>query len=94
MSPLKYLNYFIVFILELVMIASFAYYGYRRNTTQFNRYLLAFSLSFAAIILWAWFAAPKSSHKLRMPYLALFRAAMFLAASFAMWQLGYKVWLS
>lgn len=87
---LKYSNQVIVFILELVMITSFAYYGYQKNTTILNRYLLAFLLPIAAIILWTIFAAPKSSHRIAMPYLALFRAGMFLITSFAVYQLGHK----
>lgn len=87
---LKSLNPVIVFMLELVMIASLANYGYQRNTTALNRYFLAFLLPIAAMILWAIFAAPKSSHRLAMPYLALFRAGMFLISAVAVFQIGHK----
>jgi len=40
--------------------------------------------------LWAFFAAPKSVHRLKMPYLAIFRASIFLIASFLLYQTEQK----
>lgn len=85
---LKYFNQIIVFMMELVMVGFFAYYGYHRNTTVLNRYLLACCLPGAAIFLWGRFAAPKSSTRLTMPYLVMFRAMMFLVTSVVLYQSG------
>lgn len=86
----KAINQLIVFILELVMISSFACYGYQQNTSAFNKYLLALSLPFAAIIFWGLFAAPKAQYRFTMPYLAIFRGGMFLITSFLLYQMEYK----
>ena len=52
---------------------------------------LAVGLVTAAIILWAVFAAPNSRRRLRLPALAVFRAAMFLVAAFFYYRLGLEV---
>lgn len=86
----KSVNQTFVFFMELVMIGSLAYYGYKQSTFV-NRYLLAILLPAIAITLWAIFAAPKSSNRLNLPYLVIFRAAMFLIASLLLYLSGNKV---
>lgn len=78
----KYINQITVFIIELIMIGSFAYFGFQKGTTPLVKYTLAITLPLLAILAWSYFAAPKSGHRLPMPYLALFRLTLFLAASY------------
>ncbi|MEO6869378.1 MAG: DUF2568 domain-containing protein, partial [Ginsengibacter sp.] len=47
-------------------------------------------LSFAVIIFWGAFAAPKAPYRFIMPYLAISRAGMFLITSFILSQMEYK----
>lgn len=79
------LNKGIVFLLEMAMIVSFAYFGFQKGGSIYAKWLLAAALPVIAILLWGYFAAPKSAHRLSMPYLAFFRAAMFLAAACCMY---------
>ncbi len=86
----KIINQVCTFRLELGMFAAYGYYGLTRQWSFLPRVLLTFLLISAAIGLWAVFAAPKSVHRLEMPYLAVFRAAMFLAAADVLFQTGYR----
>jgi hypothetical protein len=87
---LKSTNQILVFFLELAMLTIYANYGYSMHTNIFIRSAFAILLTLTAIILWARFAAPKSTHRLTMPYLAVFRTTMFLTAAFLVHKLGYE----
>jgi len=80
----------VIFFLELLMLVAFGWYGYSRATDMLLRIGLAAGFLTTAIILWAVFAAPKSRHRLPLPALAVFRAAMFLVASFFFYRLGLE----
>ena len=64
------------------MLGSFAYFGIQKGSSTFIKYASAIVIVAVAIFLWSYFAAPRSAHRLRMPYLAIFRLAMFLIASY------------
>jgi ABC-type Co2+ transport system permease subunit len=82
----------VVFMLELLMLVAFGWYGYNEPTNVWLRIGLAAGLVIAAIILWAVFGSPKSTKRLRLPALAVFRAAMFLVAAFFVYRLGHPTW--
>ena len=82
---LKYVNQPIVFIIELAMLGSFAYFGFQKGNSTLAKYTLAIIIPAIAIVLWSYWAAPKSAHRLVMPYLAIFRLALFLAASYLLY---------
>lgn len=88
MKLLKYSNQTLIFFLELMMIGSFAYFGFQKGHTALFRYIWAIALPAAVIICWGLWAAPKSSNRLPMPYLVLFRAALFLLASYFLYACG------
>ena len=67
------------------MICSFAYYGFINGNSTVGKYLFAFALTIILILLWGFFAAPKSAYRLPMPYLALFRLSVFMMASYFLW---------
>lgn len=83
---LRYTNQIAVFIIELIMIGSLAYFGFQKGSSTIAKYALAIMLPVLAILLWSYFAAPKSSHRLKMPYLALFRLTLFLIASYLLYK--------
>lgn len=87
---LKTLNQTITFLLEVAMLISFGYYPMVKSWNLLPKISLAISLIVAAVLLWAIFAAPRSVNRLDMPYLALFRGALFLIASFLLYQSGQK----
>ena len=73
------------------MLVAFGWYGYSRATDMLLRIGLAAGFLTTAVILWAVFAAPNSRRRLRLPALAVFRAAMFLVAAFFYYRLGLEV---
>jgi len=87
---MKTLNQAIVFLLEISMLISLGYYGFSKSWSLLPKTIFAFFLIVFAIFLWAFFAAPKSVHRLKMPYLAIFRASIFLIASFLLYQTEQK----
>lgn len=78
---IKTINQLVVFIIELIMIGTVACVGFREGNATWTKYSLAIILPLIVILLWGHFAAPKSSHRLKMPYLAMFRLALFLATA-------------
>jgi hypothetical protein len=82
----KYLNQLIVFILELLMLGILGFYGFQKGSNTLTKYAFAILLPAIVILLWGYFAAPKSAHRLPMPYLAMFRGLCFLLASYALYK--------
>ena len=89
---LKATNELVVFMLELLMLAVFGWYGYNAPANIGLRIGMAGALATGAVILWAVLAAPKSTRRLRFPALQAFRAAMFLLSALFVYRLGYQNW--
>lgn len=87
---LRVANDILCFILELCMLASFGIFGTTREWPLLPRILFTIILLAVAILLWAAFAAPASQHRFRMPYLAFFRAGIFIIAFTALYFAGYR----
>jgi len=85
------LNKIVTFFLELAMLASFACFGFQKGGTPLVKYGLAVLLPILAIVLWGYFAAPKSSHRLELPAVALFRGLIFLAAALCLFLCHQRV---
>ncbi len=84
---IRTVNQVIVLLLEIIMFITFTYFGLTRQLNFVPKILLTLIIISTSIALWAIFAAPKSGHRLEMPYLALFRAAMFFLAALLLFQL-------
>src|ERR1700712_1717533 len=82
----KTINQIAVFVIELIMIGTFAYFGFRIGNSTLIKYLLAIMLPFLVILLWSYFGAPKSSHRFEMPYLVIFRLTLFLLTSYLLYK--------
>ncbi len=87
---IKSANQITVFVLELIMFITYGYYGMSKQWNFIPRHLFTMLIVSAAITLWAILAAPKSAHRLKMPYLLIFRATMFLFAAMFLLQLEHK----
>lgn len=85
---LKYINLTIVFFMELAMLTSFALYGYSIGNKTWMSITLALVFPAAAIMVWGIWCAPKSAHRLKMPYQIFFRLVMFLLASWSLYNIG------
>lgn len=77
MEIIKAINLFVAFFLEIAMIIAFAYFGFHYPENMVMKYLMMIGLAFAAIVLWGYFAAPKSKHRLQQPARTLFILAIF-----------------
>jgi hypothetical protein len=84
----KTINQIAVFVIELIMIGAFAYFGFQKGNSTIIKFLLAIILPVFVVFLWAYFAAPKSLQRLEMPYLVIFRLSLFLIASYLLYKSG------
>ncbi|UFH52006.1 YrdB family protein [Spirosoma sp. KNUC1025] len=78
----------IYFLLELSMLASFAYSGFHSSRHVFINCLLGIGLPILAILLWGYFAAPRSAHRLSPLYLSIFALTLFGISAFLLYRAG------
>ena len=84
------INKILVFILEMVMLFSYGYFGMTMQWSLPLKILFTILIVSIAILLWSIFAAPKSGRRLKIPYLAFFRAMMFALSAWLLFRSGYK----
>lgn len=82
------LNAGLALLLELAAIAAFARWGWRLADGPVLAGLAAMLCAGLGILLWAVLAAPLSSHRLPMPWLILFKAAVYGCAVLALARTG------
>ncbi len=92
MQLLRFAHLFIAFALELVLIATFARWGFALGKDTILKYALALGMALLVIVLWGIFAAPRSQHRLPHTPRILFEMALFITASFFLYQLGHTRW--
>jgi len=88
MQILKNFNLLIAFLLEIISIIIFGYWGFLQGNSSITKYALAILLSIIAIILWSYFAAPKSKHRIEFPYRIIFELVFFAVATFLLYKTG------
>lgn len=81
-------NAAIALLLELAAIAAFARWGWSLADGPVLAGLAAILCAGVGIVLWGAFAAPLSGHRLAMPWLVLFKAAVFGCAALALARTG------
>lgn len=84
MSVLKGANLTLAFLLELVALGAFAYFGFTLTDLSALNIVLAIGLAVLAIVLWGIFAAPKSTRRLRGGALIAFKIVFFALACVAL----------
>ena len=82
------INQITVFFIELIMLGTFACVGFQKGNSILIKYLLSIILPVSVILLWGYFAAPKSPNRLEMPYLVIFRLVLFLSTSYLLYKLN------
>ena len=88
MQVLKAANLLIAFLLELCMIAAFAYWGFNVDQIGLVRLVLGIGVPLIVIVIWGYWMAPKSQRRLKgKAYLAL-KLVLFGAASTALYFTG------
>lgn len=89
-SPLKALNLAAAFLLEVVLLVAFCYWGFHASHSSTLQWLLGIGAPVGAIILWSVLAAPKSDHRLSRSPLAVFRVAIFTLAAACLFSVHEK----
>lgn len=92
MRVVRVANLTVAFLCELAMLAAFAIYGWSLDAALPVRIAAAIALPVAAGLLWAWLLAPRSSRRLRMPWLAVLKVAIYAAAATALVRAGHAGW--
>lgn len=66
MQIIKIINQTVAFLLELGMLAAVGHWGYLQGKTTLSKYGIALFLISVIVILWGYFAAPKSVNQLSL----------------------------
>jgi hypothetical protein len=83
-------NLLLAFLVELVALGIFAYWGWRTGGTTLVRWLLALALPLVTAIVWGMFAAPTASHT--SPVLRwTVKVLVFGLAGAALWSLRHPL---
>ncbi|WP_131764892.1 YrdB family protein [Candidatus Protofrankia californiensis] len=90
MNILKSLNLLVAFMLELAMLAAFAYWGFHLDTNLFVKLLAGIGAPALIIVIWAMWAAPNASGRLSVPWLPLLKLALFGLAALSLYAGGKK----
>jgi len=80
MALLQNANLALAFLLELVAIASFAYWGFTVSDSTILNIVLGIGTPIVAIVLWGIFAAPKSERRLKGSAYLIFKVVFFVLA--------------
>ncbi len=68
----KSINLALAFLLELAMLAAYAYWGFQTGTTVILKVLLGIGIPLLVAVVWGYFMAPNSPRRLQgAAYLAL-----------------------
>lgn len=88
MQMLKSINQIVAFLLELGMLAAVGRWGYLQGKTILSKYGIAFLLIAVIVILWGYFAAPKSANRLSLGYRMIFEFGLFILTTFLLQKSG------
>lgn len=83
---LKGLNKVVYFLLELSMLTALGYTGFQSSQHPFWKYVLAIGLPLVAIVIWGIYQAPRSEHRLPIPYRAIVAMALFGITTFMLYR--------
>jgi len=89
---LKSANLALAFAIEIVMLVALGFWALVAAPGGWVGWLAALAVVAVAIVLWAIWGAPKSTRRLKMPGLRVFKIGMFGAAVVALWAAGQPVW--
>lgn len=84
MAPLLFVNALLAFAVEMVALAGCGLWGWSLFASPRRAAVAALVAAALFAALWGVFAAPKSSRRLRRPWLAPFKAAMFAGGAVAL----------
>lgn len=86
---IKTINQVSIFVLEIAMLISLGYYGMSQSWNLVPRLVCTTVLIIFTVFIWSVYAAPRSVKRLKMPFLIIFRAALFLIAFYLLYHTGH-----
>jgi hypothetical protein len=85
---LKGLNLALSFILELIAVGAFAYWGFNASDNTLVRIILGVGAPLAMIVVWGSYLAPRSARRLKGPVLSIATLIIFGLAAAALASAG------
>ena len=77
MDVLKGMNLAIRFLLELCVLISVGYWGFKTGSGLFLRLVLGIGMPLLIAVIWAMFGAPKSAFRLQGPLMLMLEIIVF-----------------
>lgn len=90
MDALKGVNAIVAFLLELAMLVSFGYWGYRAAHGLVVKWALALALPVAAMVVWGLFFAPQAIWRLSLWPGVVGSLSLFWLAALALQRAGQR----
>lgn len=87
---LKIINIGLSFILELVMLAAFGYWGFYGDKSTLLKWALGIGIPVLAAVVWSLWLAPRATYRLNMTMGSLFSLLLFLLAATALFYTPYR----
>ncbi len=84
MAALKGLNLALAFLLELVMLVAFGYWGFNTGDSTLLHWILGLGVPLIAIVIWGIFNAPNSKRRLPQMPRTVLELVMFGLAALAL----------
>ncbi|QIP12444.1 YrdB family protein [Spirosoma aureum] len=88
-AMLKSVYLALMFVLEIAMLIILGYWGLHNTNNRLAGYALAICLPLLAAVLWGRFAAPRSAHRLTLPYRIVFSLTLFGIAALLLFKTGH-----
>ncbi len=90
-SALKPINLALAFILELAMLAAFAYWGFRTGSTGLAKGALGVGVPLIVALIWGMFMAPRAARRLKGASYFVLKGVLFLLATLGLAVAGQVV---
>src|SRR5262245_49318265 len=88
---LKSINAGLAFLLELVMLFGFGYWGFYGDKSPWLKWILGIGLPLLAAVVWGIFFAPRSAGRLNSTSGNLLSLILFLLAAIALFHIEHPV---
>ena len=90
MEKILLFNKGVMFLLELSMMGSFAYWGFHNHASRISSFLFGIGIPVIVAIIWSLLAAPNSANRLSMPYRGIFTIILFWTSGALLYLTGAK----
>lgn len=88
---LKTINSALAFLLELIMLAAFSYWGFHGEKSVLMKWLLGIGAPLTVAFIWGLYLAPNAEHRLNVTAGTILSFVLFLGAAIALYQTGHFV---